>query len=437
MAMTYLADFAFAFLIMAVSAAIYAIKEAPPAGFYFGALLSAIAAPLVPLALVYLLIVPLVSLIRPLRSKNAVMVIGGFVGIAFGLAINLYMQTSMSKMQDPAWVLANFAGPDSLLAKLGAAYPPAFLAWKSMTSGGLLDPLFGLAGLALGLGFAALVAIGLGGPYAKSLLGFDEMRIKRVAATKGYFERSFRRGGELRALFLREWRLMNREPVYFMNGPFIVLLMPVFLAVGLFVVAQKPDAIAALGPLLQMKDEPWLMLAAAGFGAFLGSSTSITCTALSRDAKALRYLKALPLSYRGFMLAKFLHGLAFGAIGAAIGGIGLCAIMGLSVLDAASAFLIGLAFSAFASIAGLWLDTANPRTDWDTPMAALKQNPNAMIVILGVMGAIGGLGAASAFLGWGKLAFFAAYFGFFSAATAALLAAYPKYAQRRLEAIEL
>jgi ABC-2 type transport system permease protein len=437
MIMVYLADFALAFFFIAIAAIVYAVMEAPPAAFYVGALLTALAAPLVPIAAIYLIVVPLMIAARPLRSKNAVMLIGGLVGIAFSLAFNVYVQSANQHFGDGAWILKNFAGPDAVLARAGAAYPPAILAWKSMAAGGFAGLLCALANLALGLGAAALVALALGRAYAKSLLGFEEQRVKRVVPTDAYIAKSFRRRAPLLALFRREVRLMNREPVYFLNGPFVIILMPLIMAVGVVVVSQNKNAMAAIGQLKgAFTAGPWAMLASAAFGAFLGSSTSIASTALSRDAKALPYLKALPMGYRDFMLAKFLHGFAFAVFGAVAGGAGCALIFGLSPLEAAGAFLVALAFSAFACIAGLWLDTANPRLSWDNPIAALKQNPNASISMLGVMGIIAALGAASAFLPLGKLAFFALYFGLFSAAAASLLRAYPKFAERKLRSME-
>lgn len=434
MVMVYLSEFAFAFFLMLVAAAIYAIKEAPPASFYAGAILTAAAVPLLPLAAIYLLVIPLISALKPLRNKNATLIIGGIVGLAFALLFNVYVQGSMSRMGDDAWMLANFAGPQALLARAGLAYPPAFLAWKSMTAAGLSGPGFGAANLVLGLTAVALVALALGGTYARSLLGFDELRVKRVAATRAFMARSFRSRRPMASLLLREIRLMNREPIYFINGPFIILLMPVFLAIAFF--TQRDRLGALLSQTRGFAEGPGAMLAAAAFGAFLGSATSICCTAVSRDAKALPYLKALPIRYRDLGLAKFLHGFAFAAFGAAVGGLGGAAILRLPALESAGAFLVALAFSSFVCIAGLWLDTANPRLSWDNPTAALKQNPNSSIVIVGAMALIGALGALTALLHWGKLAFFLAYFGSFASATLAALARYPRFAEARITEIE-
>ena len=434
MAMVYLSEFAFAFFLVLVASIIYAIKEAPPASFYFDAVLTAAAVPLVPLAAIYLIVVPLMAALKPLRSKNAAMILGAVIGIAFAVIFNIYIQGIISRLNDNTWILSNFAGPNAILAQIGLAYPPAFLAWKSMSAGGLAGLGYGIASLIIGLGATACVALALGKTYAKTLLGFDELRVKRMAATKAFMTRSFRRRRPLAALLFREIRLMNREPIYFINGPFIILLMPIILAV--IAISQKSrlgDLIAQAGGFVK---GPLAMLAAAGFGAFLGSSTSICSTAISRDAKALPYLKALPVLYRSLALAKFLHGFAFALFGAIVGGIGAGAALGLSFLECAGAFLLAAAFSSFACIAGLWLDTANPRLVWDNPTAALKQNPNSSILIVGVMALLGILGALSAILPWGKLAFFSAYFAAFSALALAALAAYPRYAEKRIREIE-
>jgi ABC-2 type transport system permease protein len=432
--MVYLSEFAMAFLLVGVAAAIYGIKEGPHPGFYVSAFLAALAAPLVPLALSYLVLVPLMSAIRVIRNKNAMMLIGGVVGAAFALLFNIYIQTASARLGDPAWTLAHVAGPGALVARIGSAYPPSYLAWMSMTSRGFRAAGYALAEFAMGLA-ATCGAVWLLGPaYAASLLGFDEQMLKRLKSTGEFVDRAFRRGGAMRALFLREWRLMNREPIYFLNGPAIVLLMPVIMVIMLFV--QREALGALLAQLGDFRSGPGPLLVAAAFGGFLGSSTSIACTALSRDAKALPYIKALPVDHWAYMAAKFLHALAYSALGAAIGGVGVGIVAGLGALECAGAFAVALAFSAFVDIAGLWLDAANPRLSWDNPTAALKQNPNAVIVILGTMGIIGALGLLSTRIALGEAGFVALYGGVFGVATAAALTAFPRYARRRIGELE-
>jgi len=434
MIIVYLSEFAMAFLLVGAAAAIYGIKEGPSAGFYVAALVAALAAPLVPLAASYLILVPIMSAVRLLRNKNAIMLIGGLVGVAFAVLFNVYIQSASVRLGDPAWMLAHVAGPDAIVARIGTAYPPSYFAWMSMTSGGLRGALYALAELGLGLGAAAGAALLLGPAYATSLLDFGERMLKRLTSASAFIDRAFRRRGVRRALFLREWRLMNREPVYFLNGPGIILLMPVIMAV--MVLVQREAIAQMLGSLGGFREGPGPLLAAAAFGAFLGSSTSIACTALSRDAKALPYIKALPVDYASYMNAKFHHALAYSALGSGIGGIGLGLVAGLGALQCLGAFALALAFSAFADIAGLWLDAVNPRLSWDTPTAALKQNPNAVIAILGTMGLIAALGLLSTRIRLGAGGFVALYGGGFGFAAAIGLALLPRYSRRRIGELE-
>jgi ABC-2 type transport system permease protein len=102
------------------------------------------------------------------------------------------------------------------------------------------------------------------------------------------------------------------------------------------------------------------------------------------------------------MFAKLAHGLLFAAFGSFLGAGLLAILLGLSAADAMGAIAVALALSALINMAGLWLDTANPRLDWNSPVAAMKQNPNSVIQILGAMLLIGGAGYLSFTMDWSK-----------------------------------
>jgi ABC-2 type transport system permease protein len=373
-----------------------------------------------------------------LRNRNVVFALVSVIGLLAGLAFNVYFQIVSRKLMDPAWMAAHLAGADSLVGRMAAAWPPAWLAWKALTAKGAVGVLYALANVALGLAASALVAGAFGPLYARSLPAFTEERVKRSRLSVGRYERTFRQRPVLLSLFQREVRLMNREPVYFINGPLVILIMPIIGAIGVLAIKLNPQAVQSLAPVLaQARDSAWAPLACAAFGAFSGSSTSIACTALSRDAKALRYLRALPVGWRDLMLAKFFHALAFAAFGALVCSVGPAILLGLSVMDTLAAFALALAFSAFACVAGLWLDTAHPRLSWDNPIAALKQNPNATIFILAVMATLGGLGAVCAVWPLGKVGLYCLFLFGFTGLTVALAALYPRFARQALAAIEV
>jgi ABC-2 type transport system permease protein len=376
------------------------------------------------------------SLSRLFKNKNAIMVLGGFIGIAFALGFNGLTQSALGRVNDPAWIYAHYAGPDSILAQIGKAWPPALFAWRALASQGPGRIAWILANLGLGLAAVGAVAWLLGPAYARSVADFGESTLRKLGKgeARGWIARTSRRRPLLLSLLLREFRLMNREPMYLLNGPLIVVLMPVIMAVALFF--QK-DAMGELGAVAEVLGAgSGGMLLSAAFGAFLGASTSVTCTAVSRDAKFLPAMKALPVPAMDYMLAKLLHGLVFAVFGAVVGAVGIGTFFGIGLAKMAAAFAIALSFSSLLNLAGLWLDTAFPRLSWENPLAALKQNPNAVIAILGSMGSIGVLGWLSTRLDLGAAGFTLLYGGLPAALFLVLLTLYPRFAERRLAEYE-
>ncbi len=384
--------------------------------------------PLPALAVSYLVQIPLLSVARFLKNKKVIMMVGGVMGLLFALGFNVYFQGMMARMTNPEAMAGMVAGPDSLITGIGNAYPPALFAWKAMSDPASIAAAgWILAMVAVCLAGPALVVLFLSGAYAKSLVGFNEAHIKKLtkAGADAFIAKYIRGGSAFRSLVMREFNMMNREPLYLLNGPFVVVLMP--LIVGIMFVVQKdmifsdPD----MAGVMALIDGGFGAVLAALIGAMLGSFSSITCTGVSRDAKALPFIKSLPVKAGTYLLAKLAHGLIFAVLGSFIG-VGLITlVLKLGFIDFLSGLAVSLSLSSLLNMGGLWLDTANPRLSWDNPIAAMKQNPNAVIAMLGSMGLMGGAGWLVFRLSMG-LGSFALWFGLL----------YPKYAEKRLAVME-
>lgn len=435
----YVSEAAFSLFFMATAMIIFGIKEGPGPLFYIWGTLAGLLLPLPALAVCYLLQIPLLSYARFLKNKKTIMMVGGVLGLILGLGFNVYFQKMMPPTADPSGRAAAFAGPHSMVAAFGRSYPPALFAWQAMTdpasAGGLIAALKLIASCLAG---PAVVVWLLSGAYAKSLVGFNEAHIKKLtkAGADAFIARRLRSGNTFRTLVKREFDLMNREPMYLLNGPFIVVLMPII--VGIMFIVQK-DAIMSEGGLAgiaRLLQGGFGAVVAALAGTFLGSSTSIACTAISRDAKALPFIKSLPIKPGDYMLAKLGHAMIFGAFGSVVGAGLLVLVLRLGVADMLAGLGVALALSSLLNLGGLWLDTANPRLSWDNPIAAMKQNPNAVIAILTSMGIVAGIGYLSYKFSLGVGAF-ALWFGAVPTGVfAALLVPYVKFAQKRLQRME-
>ena len=420
MATVYVIEAPIVFLVMGVAAVIYGINDHPGFGFYLSMLFNTIAMPLVPLAISYLILVPLMSVSRWLRRKNTILYLGGFVGVMVALGFNFYLQKMMARIEDPALLQQLLTKNGLNFAGIANWWPPAWLAMKAAAKENGIFGAFAatVANLALGAGLTVGVAFVFGKGYVKILANFGEARAVKGRLNRNQADSIFRERPFFLSLVQREIRLMNREPMYFLNGPFVILLLPIIFAITFIAQGDTMrDAVSQLRPYLAGQAS---YLIPAGIGIFLAASTSIACTAFSRDAKSLPILKSLPLSPRDIIAAKLAHALVFAAAGIALGTIGGAIMLGITALDTIVALVLAILGSLALNMAGLTLDTFLPRLSWENPMSAMKRNPNTVIMILGTMGLVAGLGVLATTLHFEKYVFAYLYGTVFLAAGIAL-----------------
>lgn len=429
MATVYAIEAPFGFLIMAIAAGVYGIQSHPGLGFYIQIAINALALPLVPLALSYAVLVPIMTVSRWLRRKNTLVYIGGFVGLVLALGFNLYLQSMLAQIQNPARLQQLLSGNRLNFAGIANWWPPAWLAMHAIEgsvhtaaavatgvgagTSGMWGRVAGavaatLGNVALGLGLVGAVARIFGRGYSRTLINFGESFAVKGKIGVAQASSVFRMKSIFSSLVQREIRLMNREPMYFLNGPFVILLLPVIFALTLAARSKEiVDAVAALRPYLVGSPE---YLIPTGLGIFLATSTSIACTAFSRDAKSIYFLKSLPIRRRDLVASKLVHALIFAALGIVLGTLGGAILLGDSLGDTLVALLLAILGAGALNMGALVIDTFHPKLNWESPMSALKQNPNSVIVILGTMGLLGGLGVLSAALPSSKY-FFAILYG--------------------------
>jgi ABC-2 type transport system permease protein len=433
-ALVYVSEAAMAFLMVAVSTGVYAFFERPGPLFYAYALFIAILTPLLPMAAFYFILVPLMKTVRFLRRRDVVTILGGVLGVGLAMGWQLTYQRMMMRMGDAEWVLKNLADPGSAMARLAGAFPPARWAAQALngysTAGGA-GAFFLYAGVQVtALALALLV---LAGPYARSLTSFNETYITKLKDSGGFIGASFKGRSQFAACLKREILIMLREPAYLLNGPFVIILMPIIFSVMYLSLREE-----------LLKDMPFLTesaslnarsIAAMGFAAFLGSMTSITATSISREGKQFWFVKSLPLKPLPYLGAKLAHGLAYCVFSAVAAPILISLIAPLGAVKCVLAGFAGFGISAFLNVAGLFMDTLNPRLEWPNAMVSIKQNPSAVVAALGGMAFVGGICALGGFLS--ERSFFLPLVGAAGTVLAAIaFRLYYPWARKRLEALE-
>ena len=361
-----------------VISSVYGHYEHSPASFYVTALIGAVFFPLPVIGLCYLINIGIMRITKVLKQRQCVMLITALLGIMMAIGINYFVHSvnTLRDVPDLAVTLERYRqGISALIYYLLPVqfFADALAANSFSAAAGSFIPF-----VATCIAIPAAVIGLLSDVYEKTLDGFDEQTLRRLTASESVqlIRNTFARHSVFTALLLREIRMMNREPAYLLNGPFTIILLPLFYGImyltGSFRLPPKTEAFMQGGA---------GGLIAGVCGAFLGSATGVAATAVSRDAKNLGLIKSLPLSVKRYMQAKLAHAMLFAGIGACIGVGGIAFLFSLKPLAAVAALTIALSLALFCNLLALLLDTVHPKLRWDTPAAAVKHNLNNIVML--------------------------------------------------------
>lgn len=387
----YLSELLAAIVIMATGVIVFGVKSGAGPLFYISSIVVTLIIPIIPVALCYLLIIPFMKLGGFIIKKDFLVILAGFIGIAFGIGMQLAIQSMINLQENPQLLIEKLTSPNGLVPLAGKAYYPSIWGTNAINSS------FSISGISYLLLFllvsigAVVVLLGLmSKTYVKTLLSGSEVKKKTRKYSNKELQGSFKGRKPLYSMVIREIKLMNREPSFFLNGPMVIFIMPVIL--GFMVYIQKDALNQVVGVLEAAKAGNMLIYAVALASVFLGVSVNITSTSISREGRAFMYLKSMPIEPVDYINGKLLHGLLFGVLGSLM--VSCLGFLGLhmSFASALMAFVLGIVIMTPILIVGIIFELAWPKLIWDNIQKPMKQNINGVVIILGsfiVMGLIG------------------------------------------------
>jgi ABC-2 type transport system permease protein len=338
--------------------------------------------PVIPLGIVSVLVVAMMRLINFSRKKDALILIGSLVLLAAALGGQLLIGRSQGRggMENLAAFLSS---PDSLLNRIGAKFPPGIWASKALAGGWSGEGLVNL-GLFLGvsLGLFWLLVVLSERLFYRGLVGIGETTGRGRNLSRTEISRRIASGRRpVRAIFVREWRIMNRTPIFLLNGLLTVLIFPAIFILMIKTTGGHGDSAAMLRLLTGAAGAVPVILASAAFMIFSGSFNGTASSTFSREGGQFWMSKAIPVSPHDQVLAKFLHSYLIAVLGILPASLVLGLALHLSlarILPAAGlALLVGIVLTAI----GMIIDLARPLLDWTNPQKAIKQNLNVLFSI--------------------------------------------------------
>ncbi|GFR34231.1 putative ABC transporter permease subunit [Thermobrachium celere] len=375
----YIVEFIVTFIFMGVGIGVYGIKSGEGILFYLVSIISTIFIPLIPLSICYFLIIPLMKYGNLTKKKDFFMILGGFFGVIIALIYQVLINKLASTNAGSEDIIKSLMKENGLIDVVGRIYYPSI--WISngiLNYKSLSGILYLFAFVLLSILIVYLLLLTTSNLYYSSIIGSSEVTKKNREIKGEEIDKVFKKRSLLSSLFIREMKLMNREPIYFLNGPFVVLLLPLIFAIMFTVNKQSLGPIDTL--IKQLDNVKYLLLISTGIIMFMGSTTSITSTCISREGSGIYVLKSLPIRPIDIIKAKFLHGAFFGFIASIIVSVGLLYlkvpfyIIFLSVV-------IGNLYLFVIYLVGIILELNWPKLVWDNPQKPMKQNINAVFII--------------------------------------------------------
>jgi len=364
---------------------IYGFKSKGGLGYWLSLLLAYVLLPVIPLAASGLVVVGMMRLVNIGRKKDLLIVLGSLVLIAAALFLQFGLSRAAGAQDvDSEKIIALIASPDGLVQSIGRRFPPSIWATRFLHDGLMTGS--GLSGLAL---FASLSVLLFGGLMAgaqrlfyRGLVGLSERSGGSTRRSKARTALKVSSGRHpVRAIFLRELRLMNRTPIFLLNGVLGVLMIPIVFALTLSSSRSTSDS-AAILRLMTTAKPVTTVLVTTMFVIVCATVSGVASSSFSREGRQFWISKIIPVDYRQQVLAKFIHCWNVALLGIASATAVLIFRFQLPAGQWLPALALALPVTAFLTVLNLAIDLARPLLDWISPQKAMKQNLNVLIAML-------------------------------------------------------
>ncbi|HEX2694282.1 MAG TPA: hypothetical protein VHP61_00895, partial [Acidobacteriota bacterium] len=204
--------------------------------------------PVIPLAVVSILVVGMMRLVNLSRKKDVMIVIGSVIMIVAAMALQFMIGRSAGRRMGSEAVAGFFTSPNSLLSRIGAGFPPSVWATKALAEGGApagRTSLFVFAVVSILLFWGILIAADK--LFYRGLIGLGEVSGRKKALSRMEISRRVSSGRRpIQAIFEREWRIMNRTPIFLLNGVLAAVIIPLVFVIMAKMGSGGGDATALL-----------------------------------------------------------------------------------------------------------------------------------------------------------------------------------------------
>lgn len=367
-------------LLLFVLPAIFVYGSIAGAGlfFYLKGIAAALLLPMLPLAISTLLSLILMRFTGLAKRREMLMVIAGFVlTIGYVIGQNMLMSRIAMMSQDEIYALLSQA--NGFVQTVGRSFPPALWAVSAVARTGLES----LAnwGLYLLSAFGAFAIAALVGSKLYLSGALAQLETAKRGKKARLDTRKITTGSPIRAMALREMKLIIRSPIYSLNSMIGVFLFPAMIYIVPMFSGSDPD-LQAISGFIAGVPRSMIFIVCLGVGMLACMTNLASGTVMSREGEVFWLSKVIPVPYRTQAYGKLVFAWAIDAAT-----ILLCLVVAPilfpsylpQIVPAAICALIG---SVSITAISMIIDIMRPKLKWSSEAEAMKQNLNGMLGML-------------------------------------------------------
>lgn len=362
LAAVYLYLLLLSFLLMFPGLAVYAYNTGISVYNVFMAILVLLLAPLLPMFVATILILPFANMFSKSRHKRSLIIIFNILMLFAIIATQIF---TGNLAEDPVRIEEVLAS-GSLLELLGMRFPPSI--WVTRIFLGSYRALFLFLALNFLLFFIMKSLAGLF--FRKALLSFSE------EGSGGRGEVYYREKSKAYHLLRRNILIIIRQPMFLLNTV-LSMLAPLLMLCIMFFTWEF-----SLALLQSPQLEPYLLLVVSALLISPAVIGNISATAITREGQAFWETRVLPIRAEDNIRYRILTTIIFCLAGSLLLFLITLFLLPLTLKMMVIAVLFCLTTTLFLATIDILIDIYRPILNWTNPTAAVKNNLNVTFSLL-------------------------------------------------------
>ena len=369
---------------------VYGVASGASFMYYLYGILALLITPILPMIYASLICMVLMRFTNLSKHKDTFRMVSGCLSLILIVVFNYFNSNAGKSMESGEFAQKLSEGNNTMMDIMSSIFiTDKFMSYGLLYNNEFKGLLYMILSLSLGI-IAFIIYYYVGGKlYLKGIIGISESYSKRENILEnGKANKLTKKNSPIKALVIRDIRVILRTPQFFINCVAMLFYMPAIFGMTMLSKGQLTHAknlLSSTGTSLYGIAIVVAFIIGAICVMWRGAATS----AKSREGKDFIVSKYIPVHYKIQLYSKIISSLCINQIGTLIVALILILVEASPIL-----FVLGVIASfigiLFVTLFGMYIDFKSPKLNWETERAMYKNNymPLFIMLIIFILGAL-------------------------------------------------